>query len=253
MLKRYYLRNPRVYTKTILKHSRMFLEIIGGRLSFSVIHQDGLTSVNQAGDYALPITKGMLLHEGRGSQVFFAKEQQRFIAGDGIRISSDISSDEKGITLDTKNGVTRINAQKIELISPMPSGLRPFKPRTKKGIELGVHDGQKIEIYTKTGDIDIGNKETSGNINIGNKEANSEIDISNKKKITIEAGDSLEIKVGQAEIIMKKDGQVTITGKLKIEGDVTMAKACEVEGTLTAKHGVLVHESAHFTWQDHRK
>lgn len=46
-----------------------------------------------------------------------------------------------------------------------------------------------------------------------------------ERKITIEAGDEIEIRTGNASIIMKKDGTILISGKdlsIKGTGDVVM-------------------------------
>ncbi len=77
--------------------------------------------------------------------------------------------------------------------------------------------------------------------------ANDSSDV--KKKYTLEAGDEITLKVGQAKIVMKKDGTIEIDGtKLKISGtksvDIKGAQVkvkgdakVEVDGTQTAISG----------------
>ena len=119
-----------------------------------------------------------------------------------------------------------------------------------------VKNDDTLEVGLETKDkgdqeITIHNDRTvtlnEGNDSLTVKKGNLDIDV--KKKITIKAGDQLSITVGQAKLVMKKNGQIDIKG-MNITVDGTNVKLAakaqfkaegkaqaEVKGTMTKVEG----------------
>ena len=95
----------------------------------------------------------------------------------------------------------------------------------KVGLETKDKGDQTIEIQN---DRTVTLKEGDDSLEIGKGSQKVKV----KKKINIEAGDELHIKVGQSTLTMKKNGDITLKGmklQFKASNSVTIKGAAKVE------------------------
>lgn len=100
--------------------------------------------------------------------------------------------------------------------------------------EITIHNDRTVTL--KEGDDSLAIKKGSQSIDV-------------KKKITIKAGDQLSITVGQAKLVMKKNGQIDLKGmNITVDGTNLTLKAkaslkakanaqAEIKGTMTKVEG----------------